>query len=173
MDAKIDLKAFTLPFVSNRGNLIAYITLPSALELAAISKPLGIVFTAFRKAEVDMLVLLKDWRLLVEDALENYEKKAQALEAIDAFFARRIDYTTIYDADTGACVESVTDDEKEYLQGQLLFFSAVWRYASAMLREGEMKDYITSLNSTEFQASLGNSPSSQLEEESPITEQIL
>lgn len=151
--SKINLKALIINFENNKGqNCVAYISQPTEEEMQAIALPLGQLFSKWKNSNLDTLVVVKDWKIL----LDNEIKDKSYLKALKAFFERRIDISTIFNKDTGEKLKlsDLVDSDYEVIQGSLLFYLSVLRYATALFENEKLKAIITSLSALDFQNSL-------------------
>lgn len=161
---KIDKHNFIIPLSGSSGKEITcYVPQPNEIEMNKLFRLLGTIFSILRKGNQDILVVLKDWRLLLEESLDEMpdDKRTPLLKALDVFFERSLASASIFDED-GLDV-TLDEDETEIFKGTLLFLSALYRYSPNQVKS-EMGGYFTSLNASEFRSSQKRS-SSQLVEE--------
>lgn len=161
---KIDKYNFIIPLSgSNNKEITCYVPQPNEIEMHRLFHLLGTIFSILRKGNQDILVILKDWRLILEDSLEDMpdEKRASLLKALDVFFERSLASATIFDED-GLDVK-LDEDETEIFKGTLLFLSALYRYSPNPVKS-EMGGYFTSLSASEFKSSQKRSSSQPVEE---------
>ena len=147
---KMDMKNFILPFFDeNFKECVAYIAQPSANELTAIAQVLGFIYPKIQKKEIDFMVFAKDWQIMVDKHFKNDEDKDEIKEQIKAFLERKIlDGNTFY-AD-GTIKGKLNEDERGFIEGELLFLSSLFRYVKAAFKQDEMRDLTTSLTVLEY-----------------------
>lgn len=163
---KLDKCNFIIPLSgSNDKEITCYVPQPNEIEMNRLFRLLGTIFSVIRKGNQDILVVLKDWRLILEDSLgdTSEEKRDALLGALDVFFERSLASATIFDED-GLDV-TLDEEETEIFKGTLLFLSALYRYSPNQVVKNEMKGYYTSLNASEFKSSQKKSSSQPAAEE--------
>lgn len=151
---KANLYNFIVTISSDVGDsLDIYVPQPNELELKLLAPILGKFFTAVREKRYDTMVLLYDWELIVEEALEGLtdEKKENLQKRLNTFFERSIASMTI-NGQTG-----LSENEMSLFKGTLLFISALYRYSTKTLLTRELGEFFTSLSSTEWLKSLTSS----------------
>lgn len=155
MDAKLNTRNIVIRgSLSSGRDFTAYINQPSKEESLQIAKILGFIYTQASKDEIDISVLAMDWKVYVDDYIQNARNPQELTDTLNAFFERRIDSSTIFYDDTGETVTEKIEEDIDALnaiKGYLLFFSAVLRFASQAIAKSAMKDYYTSLSASEFQ----------------------
>lgn len=151
---KANLYNFIVTISSDEGDsLDIYVPQPNELELKLLAPILGKFFTAVREKRYDTMVLLYDWELTVEEALEglNEEKKENLQKRLNTFFERSIASMTINGQ------TELSETEMSLFKGTLLFISALYRYSTKTLLTKELGEFFTSLSSTEWLKSLTSS----------------
>lgn len=164
MAASLTLKSFVIPF-SNAAEeeCVAFIPQPSEAEMIAMAKSLGYIFSRFKNAVAegsDFLVVVKDWKIMLDEHLGSGEKAEAQKKQLAAFFDRRILLANIFNKETGEVVKAeLVEDEAvmHEIKGMLLFFVAALRYAPQLLKMKELLEYTTLLSASEMQMSLKKS----------------
>lgn len=152
--AKIDTKAFIINFTNSKGDeCVAYIPQPSEEEMVSIAKSLGFLFSKWKNSEMDLLVILKDWKIMLDEFLgENTPQKT----ALNGFFERKISLGNIFNKQNGEQVKGndLNNSDYEVIQGSLLFYVSVLRYATALYNNEKLRAVTTSLSALDYQKSL-------------------
>lgn len=152
--AKMDMKNFIIPFVSdNLKECRLFVPQPSAVELNAIASILGFIFPKIQNNTLDFMVFTKDWEIMVERHLKNDIDKDEQLTQMKAFLGRKITDGNAFYID-GTPKGKLSDDEREFCCGSLLFFSSLFRYLKAAFSESDMLDLITSSTALEYSEQL-------------------
>lgn len=156
------MQNFVIPFVSDDlKECRLFIPQPSAVELNAIASVLGFIFPKIQKQTLDFMVFVKDWQIMIERHLSRDEDKEEQLTQLKAFLGRKITDANAFYIDGGA-KGKLSDDEREFCSGSLLFFSSLFRYLKVAFKESDMTDLITSLTALEYSEQLKNSYAEQL-----------
>lgn len=158
---KMDMKNFVLPFLSdNQKECRLFVPQPSSAELNAIASVLGFIYPKIQKQEVDFMVFVKDWQIMIERHLRKDEDRQEIMEQLKAFLGRKITDGNAFYLD-GTEKGKLSDDEREFLSGELLFFSSLLRYLKAAFNDSDMTDLITSASALEYKEQLRNSYAEQ------------
>lgn len=148
---KMDMKNFILPFMDdNLKECVIYIPQPNANELTAISAVLGFLYPKIQNKEVEFMVFVKDWQIMIDRKFAKDEYRDDIQGQLKAFLDRKINAGNAFYMD-GSAKGELTDEEKEFIGGELLFFSALYRYVKAAFKQNDMRDLTTPLTSLEYQ----------------------
>lgn len=164
--AKMDTKNFILPFQSDSGDeCVAYIPQPTPEELRQIAGILGFLLPKIQGSELDFIVFVQDWELMLEKYYKKQAKDGEDVNNIKAdlmrFLDRKIEIGNCFDM-KGNILQVLSDDERNFISGELLFFCCLYRYAKVAFKQKEMRDLTTSLTSLDYRESLKKRHGGQL-----------
>lgn len=153
--AKMDMKNFILPFQNDNGDeCIAYIPQPTPEELRQIAGILGFLLPKVQGSELDFIVFVQDWELMLEKYYKKQARDGEDINNIKAdlmrFLDRKIEVGNCFDM-KGNILQELSADERNFISGELLFFCCLYRYAKIAFKQKEMKDLTTSLTSSAYQ----------------------
>lgn len=159
--ARMDMKNFIIPFVSDDlKECRLFVPQPSAVELNAIASVLGFIFPKIQTNALDFMVFTKDWQIMIERHFKDDKDKDEQITQLKAFLGRKITDGNAFYID-GSAKGKLSDDEREFCCGSLLFFSSLFRYLKVAFKESDMLDLITSYTALEFQEQLKKSSAEQ------------
>lgn len=147
-----DLFNFTFQIPSSSGETLnVFLPQPNAVEIKRLAPILGRIFSAMRTEKADIVVMLKDWEFVVENALSDLtSEKAENVEAtLNTFLDRSLASAHIITLE-GAKVEKLDDDETLYFKGILLFISSLYRYSLKENLKSDLRDYFTPLSYSDW-----------------------
>lgn len=151
---KMDMKNFILPFMDdNMKECVIYIPQPNQQELVSISAILGFLYPKIQNKELEFMVFVKDWQVMIDRKFKNDSDKEEIQGQLKAFLERKINVGNAFYMD-GTAKGELTEDEREFIGGELLFFSSLFRYVKMAFKQNEMRDLTTHLTSLEYQESL-------------------
>lgn len=159
--ARMDMQNFVIPFLSDDlKECRLFIPQPSANELNAIASILGFIYPKIQNQSVDFMVFVKDWEIMIERHLRNDSDKEEQLNQLKAFLGRKITDANAFYID-GTQRGKLSDDEREFCSGSLLFFSSLFRYLKAAFKDSDMTDLLTSHTALEYSELLRKSYAEQ------------
>lgn len=164
--AKMDMKNFILPFQNDNGDeCIAYIPQPTPEELRQIAGILGFLFKRIQGSELDFLVFVQDWEIMLKSYYKEQEKNGDDINNLKAdlmrFLDNKINVGNCFDM-KGNTLQNLSDDEKNNISGELLFFCCLYRYVRQAFKQKEMRDLTTSLTSLDYREYLKKRHAEQL-----------
>lgn len=154
--AKMDMQNFILPFQADNGKeCIIYIKQPSPAELRTIAGVLGFLLPKIQGNELNLMVFIQDWEIMLDKYYKQQEKDGEDVNAIKAELARflnaKISVGNCFNLDGTLFNGELSEDEITFITGELLFFCCLYRYVKVAFRQKEMRDLTTSLTSLEYQ----------------------
>lgn len=164
--AKMDMKNFILPFQNDNGDeCVAYIPQPTPEELRQIAGILGFLLPRIQGNELEFIVFVQDWEIMLEKYYKKQAKEGEEINNIKAslmkFLDRKIEIGNCFDT-KGNILQELSDDERNFISGELLFFCCLYRYAKVAFKQKEMRDLTTSLTSSAYQEYLKKQHAEQL-----------
>lgn len=169
--AKMDMKNFILPFQNDNGDeCVAYIPQPTQEELRQIAGILGFLLPRIQGNELEFIVFVQDWEIMLEKYYKKQAKEGEEINNIKAslmkFLDRKIEIGNCFDL-KGNILQELSDDERNFISGELLFFCCLYRYAKVAFKQKEMRDLTTSLTSSAYQEYLKKRHAEQLANAKP------